>query len=97
MIASRSRLRKLVTAAEFDLIVGDSTVMSAGILAQVLDVPLVEMVPFPLIPPVFEQSQSVPNPVAYLPQFGTFYTLDMVRLIRIHVHLLHSMTCVRHS
>ena len=69
----------LVTAAEFDLVVGDSTVMSALILAQILEVPLVEVMPLPLIPPLFEQQQSIPNPVAYLPQLGTFHTLDMVR------------------
>ena len=77
----------LMGAAGFDLVLGDVTVMMAAILAQILEVALVEMVAFPLVPPVFEQQQSIPNPVAYLPQFGTLYIVDMVHFIVTHASI----------
>ena len=85
-----------MAVADFNLVLGDTSVMSASILAQILEVPLVEVLPFPLIPPLFEQQQSIPNPVAYLPQLGTFYTLDMVRQYLRFFGFLHNMTVVRH-
>ena len=49
----------------------------AALLEDLLDIPSVEVIPLPLST-IFTASQSVPNPIAYLPQLGTTLTPDMV-------------------
>lgn len=48
-----------------------------SLLGEILNIPSVEALPIPLVAPIFERSQALPNPVAYIPQFLTGYTTNM--------------------
>ncbi len=49
----------------------------AALLEDLLNVPSVEVIPLPLST-LFTAPQSVPNPIAYIPQLGTILTPNMV-------------------
>ena len=74
----------VVFVAGFDLLLRDTVNWTSRVLGEVLDVPTVEISAIPLIPPCFGESQLIPNPVAYIPQFATLYTSSMVRIWEYH-------------
>ncbi len=65
-------------AAGFDLLLRDAMSWPSAVLGEMLHIPTVELLPIPPLAPIFETSHSVPNPVAYIPQFGAGLTVNMV-------------------
>jgi len=65
-------------AAGFDLLLRDTMSWPSALLGELLHIPTVEFLPIPPLAPLFEISHSVPNPVAYIPQFGAGFTVNMV-------------------
>lgn len=57
----------------------DSGFWPGALLQDILNISSVEVLPLPvLLPWNWEYEQSIPNPVAYVPQFATVFTLNMV-------------------
>ena len=56
----------------------DAWYWPADLLQDLLGVPSVDVLPFPIGMPMFERSLSIPNEVAYVPQIGIDYTNIMV-------------------
>ena len=69
----------LLKSTQFDLLLWDTTNWPAYILQHDLNIPNVELIPLPLLMPLLSQSQSVPNPMAYLPQLGSSNMPAMVQ------------------
>ena len=67
--------------AGYDILLKDPFNWAASLLDDVLGVPSIEVMSFMPIPPVFSESLFVPNPMAYLPQFGSGLTSNMVGLL----------------
>ncbi len=65
-------------AAGFDLLLRDTMSWPSALLGELLHIPTVEFLPMPPVAPLFETFHSVPNPVAYIPQFGAGLTVNMV-------------------
>ena len=61
----------LLRGKKFDLLLWDTSNWPAYILQHDWNIPNVELFMFPLLMPLVSGSQSVPNPVAYLPQLGS--------------------------
>ena len=70
--------QNLPFAAEFDVFLKDACFWPGDFLQDLLSVPTVDVASFAVGMPMFENSLSVPNPIAYLPQVGTGYTCNMV-------------------
>ena len=66
-------------AQKFDLVLRDIVSWPTGLLAQMLDVPEVDVYPSGTFQPIFGQRYSVPNPVAYLPQMISSLVPALVR------------------
>ena len=50
-------------------------------MQDLLNITSVEVQPLPvLLPGNWEYEQSIPNPIAYLPQYGTVFTTRMVHV-----------------
>jgi hypothetical protein len=62
----------------YDLILRDAVMWPAALLEDLLGIPSVEVIPLPLSS-MYSESQSVPNPISYIPQLGTSLTPKMVR------------------
>jgi len=62
----------------YDLILRDAVMWPAALLEDLLGVPSVEVIPLPLSS-MYSKSQSMPNPISYIPQLGTSLTPNMVR------------------
>ena len=73
----QSRLTRLHPTG-YDLILRDAVMWPAALLEDLLGVPSVEVIPLPLSS-IYSRSQSVPNPISYIPQLGTTLTTNMVR------------------
>ena len=57
----------------------DSGFWPGAVLQDLLNITSVEVQPLPvLLPGNWEYEQSIPNPIAYLPQYGTVFTTRMV-------------------
>lgn len=65
-------------AMQFDLMLRDALCWPAHLLGEVLGLPSVDFVPCPFLLPSFETSHMIPNPVAYVPQFTSGLTSNMV-------------------
>ena len=72
--------------AGFDAYLKDAWYWPADLLQDLLDVPSIDVLPFLIGMPLFEQSLSIPNELAYVPQLGVDYTTNMVspQLLRPH-------------
>ena len=70
-------LTLVLPATGFDLIVQDTVFWPGALLAELLDVPIVEVLPLPIMTHK-EPEMSFPNPLAYAPQMGLAYTDKMV-------------------
>ena len=64
----------------FDAYLKDAWYWPADLLQDLLGVPAIDVLPFPIGMPMLEQSLSIPNQVAYVPQVGVDYTANMVRV-----------------
>ncbi len=62
----------------YDLILCDAVMWPAALLEDLLGVPSVEVIPLPLSS-MYSKSQSMPNPISYIPQMGTTLSPNMVR------------------
>lgn len=71
----------------FDAYLKDAWYWPADLLQDLLDVPSIDVLPFPIGMPLFEQSLSIPNELAYVPQLGVDYTTNMTFLQRTHNYL----------
>lgn len=73
------------TKAEgYDLLMWDSGFWPGAVLQDLLNITSVEVQPLPvLLPWNWEYEQSIPNPIAYLPQYGTVFTTRMSYLQRV--------------
>lgn len=57
----------------------DASFWPGAVLQDILNISSVEVLAVPvLLPWTWEVEQSIPNPVAYVPQFGTVFTPNMV-------------------
>jgi len=70
--------RENACPAGFDLILQDTVFWPGALLGELLDIPIVEVLPLPIMTHK-EYEMSFPNPVAYAPQMGLAYTPHMVR------------------
>ncbi len=61
----------------FDLILQDTVFWPGALLGELLDIPIVEVLPLPIMTHK-EYEMSFPNPLAYAPQMGLGYTVQMV-------------------
>ena len=61
----------------FDLLVQDTVFWPGALLGELLDIPIVEILPLPIMTHK-ELEMSFPNPLAYAPQMGLAYTDQMV-------------------
>ena len=55
----------------YDVLLRDNTIWPAAVLEELLQVPSVELIPTHLAAPLYSFDQSIPNPIAYVPQFGS--------------------------
>lgn len=62
----------------FEAYVKDAWYWPADLLQDLLNVSGIDVLPFPIAMPMFEQSLSIPNVIAYVPQVGIDYTPNMV-------------------
>ena len=76
--AAQSSSMTVRATADFDVYLKDAWYWPADLLQDLLDVPSVDVLPFPVGMPMFERSHSIPNELAYVPQVGVDYTTDMV-------------------
>ena len=53
------------------MLLRDNTIWPAAVLEELLQVPSVELIPTHLAAPLYSFDQSIPNPIAYVPQFGS--------------------------
>ena len=68
--------------AGYDVLIQDPFNWAASLLEDVLGIPSIEVMSFVPVPPIFSKSLFIPNPVAYLPQFGSSLTTNMVWLLK---------------
>ncbi|KAK9840269.1 hypothetical protein WJX74_006518 [Apatococcus lobatus] len=72
-----------------ELLLKDGAFAPASLLADLLEVPSVDVVPIPVLLPWFSARYSIPQPVAYLPSLGAPFTPNMTLLQRV-INLLAS-------
>ena len=56
----------------------DATNWPSAVLEEILQVPSVELLPIALAAPLYDKDHSIPNPIAYVPQFGSGLHPNMV-------------------
>ena len=65
--------------ADFDLVLRDTWFWPGALIQDMLSIDSVELWPTAiLLPWLYEKEYSIPNPIAYIPQFAQDYTTCMV-------------------
>ncbi len=52
---------------------------ASAVVSEMLHIPTVQLLPIPPVASTVKTSHSVPNPVAYVPQYSAGFTVNMVR------------------
>lgn len=72
---------QLRRSAEFDLVLRDTWFWPGALIQDMLGIDSVELCPTAIsLPWLYEKEYSIPNPIAYIPQFAKDYTPRMVQL-----------------
>ena len=56
-----------------------ATIWPSAVLEEILQIPSVELIPTALAAPLYDKDHSIPNPIAYVPQFGSGLHPNMVQ------------------
>ncbi|KAL0043684.1 hypothetical protein WJX82_007403 [Trebouxia sp. C0006] len=90
LYADKQALERMSNAG-YDLILRDAVMWPAALLEDLLQLPSVEVLPLP-VTSLQSAPQSIPNPVAYIPQLGVSLTPNMSFWQRVQNYLMSFLT-----